>query len=211
VVGDHCLLIDLSWEGTDWDVLDNRAYKEFTVNGREYRIKLDPVIKDTFQGLHQPVSVDLNFTTAFSTIGYSGSVDLDSIRLVQVDTATDAPIEQDATKDGYLRYEVPCSFTKDPAFLPYTNEVGTLTFSLDGTQGPATSEYHVYFNNRYTTYTGPVLSAEAAGVFQTRFDIQQGGYQIPGWVYVLDGSVTFTGYGNSAMKTYYINLTHAPS
>jgi hypothetical protein len=215
ILGDHKLVVNLSWDGEDWVITDDLTDMNFTVRGWDYRIPLSQVIKDSVQGLHQPVTVDLDLSAALASLpGAMGSVDVDSIRLVQVDPATDIMIEQDATKSGYLRYEVPSAFTPDPAFQPLSNAVGTLTFSLDGTQGPATSEYHVYFSTEedMIAYPGPASSGKSvAGVFQTRFDIQQGGYQIPGWVYVLDGEVTFTVSGNSLSKTYYLNLTHYDS
>lgn len=90
----------------------------------------------------KPAEVSLNFTSLLSALGTSGTLDLGSLRLLEVDAG-----------GAVLDESVPFQFDQAAGFNAATNASGTLVFLLEGaTASGATRRYHLYFD---TTARGP--------------------------------------------------------
>lgn len=106
-----------------------------------YRVPLQVGANGTARA-DKPAEVSLNFTSLLSTLGASGALDLDSLRLLEVDA-----------QGAVLDESVPFQFDQAAGFNAATNAAGTLVFLLEGaTASGATRRYHLYFD---TTSHGP--------------------------------------------------------
>jgi len=217
ILGDHELIVELSWNGSDWIESDDIASSKFSVRGWDFRIPLSLVNETDVVGLFEPCTVEINLTSALVSVNSlgRGPVDIDSLRLVQVNSSSNSLIaygpSEAAGVGGYRKYEIPLSFTPDTGFDPDKNAKGNLSFFINGTDEVNMKQYYIYFDtvrNR-TTYPGPTLSDRNIDPFQLRFDIEGGGRFVPGWVYAMSGTIIFEAYGSDDLATYYINLTHA--
>jgi hypothetical protein len=86
--------------------------------------------------LDKPAEVTLNFTQLLASLGIGGELDLDSLRVVEIDDG-----------DNILDAAVPFQFDPAGNFNAATNARVSLTWILKGdTASDATRRYHVYFD-----------------------------------------------------------------
>ena len=110
---------DSKWWDAGWD------YRvEVTANAAGYARK------------NKPAEFDLNFTQLWSTLGASGTLDPNSIRVVEVDG-----------NDNVIDADVPFQFDRAADFNAATKAAGTVVVIMEGnTAAGATRTYHVYFD-----------------------------------------------------------------
>lgn len=115
--------------------IDNKAATEWWNNTWGYRVAFE-VDSGNYVRTNKPVSVNLNLTTALSTINKSGNVDTDSFRVVEVDS-----------NGQVINPEVPFQFDKTNNFNSSTNATGELTWILQNeTQKNTKRNFHLYFD-----------------------------------------------------------------
>lgn len=104
-------------------------------NNWDYRVLISVNTGD-FARRDKPVEAGINFTQLLTSVGRSGSLDTNSIRVVEID-------ENNAVIDDAVIYQ----FDPVGSFEPETNASGTLIWLLKGDTPPAvTRRYHVYFD-----------------------------------------------------------------
>jgi hypothetical protein len=88
-----------------------------------------------FDRSEKPAELPVNFTTALSSIGRSGSLDENSLRVVEVDAG-----------GNVLDLDVPWQFDKDADFNAASKASGTIILILKGTTASSQDRYYdVYF------------------------------------------------------------------
>jgi hypothetical protein len=166
--------------GTSIDIINKFRWWNVTWN---YRV---PVIIDNYQVAEMgavnrtnfPVEYKVNFTYIFRDIGYNGTFDDKSIRIVEYakngtmlefkpvnyEYTTDANMDykldlddklQVYVQDSYWndnpskKYENPSQFDPDPEYNAKTNAIGTVVWILNGITPAGGSRYYfLYFNDR---------------------------------------------------------------
>ena len=99
-----------------------------------YRV---PVVAGSaaYDRVDKPAEFSVNFTQLLSALGQAGSLDLNSIRVVEVDN-------QQQVIDTAVAYQ----FDQDPGFDPVSNAAGKLVVIMSGSTPANTSRYyHAYF------------------------------------------------------------------
>ncbi len=115
--------------------IDNKAATQWWNNGWSYRVAFE-VDSGNFTRTNKPVAVTINLTTALNSISKSGSVDTDSFRIVEINSAGEV-----------VNAEVPFQFEKTSNFNPLTNATGELIWILQGeTQKNIKRNYQLYFD-----------------------------------------------------------------
>jgi len=100
-----------------------------------YRVPLS-VNAGGFARQDKPAEASLNFTQLLNSLGNSGPLDINSLRVVEVDGS-----------NNVLDAAVPFQFDPASDFNASANASGLLTFMLKGsTASNATRQYHVYFD-----------------------------------------------------------------
>ena len=93
----------------------------------------------THARVDKPAEVAVNFTELLTASGESGALDLNSLRVVEIDVSGQLVNPADP--------EVPFQFDPDPAFDAAANAVGTLIVLVEGTTVPNTTRFfHIYFD-----------------------------------------------------------------
>jgi hypothetical protein len=88
---------------------------------------------------------DVNFTTVLNEIGENGELDLNSLRIIEVDEA-----------NQLLNDIVPFQFDPDELFDASANAVGKIVILLTGNTGSSTTRYyHIYFDLVGKAFTPP--------------------------------------------------------
>lgn len=120
----------------------------------------------------RPAEVELDFTALLDGAGESGALDLDSLRVVEVDA-----------QNHVMDESVPFQFDKAAGFQPSKKAKGTLIVLLEGkTAAGETRRYHVYFDltgGSFTPADVPALvkltdNATDEGFSSYRLQIQNG-------------------------------------
>jgi hypothetical protein len=116
----------------------------------------------------RPAEVPINFSTILNSLGASGSLNTNSIRVVETDSI--GTIQNSA---------VPFQFDKDPTFDSASSASGALVFMLTGTTPSAAKRYFdVYFD---TNSAIPVASVvPLVGVDENASDEGQSAYKVTG-------------------------------
>lgn len=117
----------------------------------DYRL---PVVVDAagYERNNAPVELDLNFTTLFANVGVVGGVDLDSLRVVEVDE-----------NNNVVDSAVPFQFDESDTFDATTNADGTLIFLLSGTTSATASRaYHIYYDLVGKAFSPASVTAQVA-------------------------------------------------
>ncbi len=100
-----------------------------------YRVPVT-VSANSFSRNNKPVEVPINFTTLLNSLGKSGSLDPNSIRVIEVDNA-----------DNTLNANVPFQFDKGAGYNAATNAEGTVVFLMEGnTGGGQARRFQIYFD-----------------------------------------------------------------
>lgn len=100
-----------------------------------YRVGID-VDADGYARVNKPVEVDINFTTLLNGLGETGSLETESIRVVEINGAGVVVVDN-----------VPFQFDKADNYHATNNARGTLVFLMQNSTGTnATRRYHVYFD-----------------------------------------------------------------
>lgn len=96
-----------------------------------------------FERFEKPVEVDLDFTQLLSELGQTGTLDENSIRVVETNSI-----------GKVLNASVPSQFNKDTDFNATTKASGTIVFIMDGvTQASGTRYYYIYFDLTGASYS----------------------------------------------------------
>ncbi len=113
-------------------------------NAWSYRVPLT-VSADGYERYDKPVEATVNFTQLLNSLGQSGALDLNSIRVVEVDAAAQL-----------VDADVPFQFDPDPDFDAMNNASGTVVFIMEGaTTANATRYYHIYFDVTGGSFSPP--------------------------------------------------------
>ncbi len=151
------LASDLVWWNNNWD----------------YRVEVTAAAAG-FARKNKPAEFELNFTQIWSTLGKTGTLDPNSIRVVEVD-ANDAVIDD----------AVPFQFDRAVDFNAATKATGTLVLILEGNTAAGTSRsYHVYFDVTGKGFAPPTVPAQVTltegvadeGKAAYKIDTQNGTY-----------------------------------
>ena len=127
------LASDLVWWDSNWD----------------YRVEVTAAAAG-FARKNKPAEFELNFTQIWSTLGKTGALDPNSIRVVEVD-ANDAVIDD----------TVPFQFDKAVDFNATNKAAGTLVLIMEGnTAAGASRRYHVYFDVTGKGFAPPSVPAQ---------------------------------------------------
>jgi hypothetical protein len=132
-------------------------------NTRRYRTALDVNVGSTAR-TDQPAERSINFTTVLSSLGRSGSLVDDSIKVIEVS----------ADGQTVINDNVPFQFDKDSDFNASSNASGNLVILLNGTTAAnATRHYQVYFDTT-GSFSAPsvtsLVSVDDDGVSDEGFD-----------------------------------------
>jgi hypothetical protein len=101
----------------------------------DYRVAVN-VDANNYQRTDKPVEVELNFTTLLANAGASGALDLNSLRVVEINA--NAQIVNTA---------VPFQFDQDAAFNASSNARGKLIFFMtSSTSASGGRTFHIYFD-----------------------------------------------------------------
>lgn len=114
-----------------WD--DSRSFR--------YTVTVDA---NGYERIDKPVDVNINFTKLIKGIGKTGTLDENSIRIVEISSI-----------GTILNTDVQYQFDKASDYDPDNNAAGTIIFIMDGTTTSSkTRYYHIYFG-----LTGPSYSS----------------------------------------------------
>ena len=103
-----------------------------------------------FERTNKPAEVAIDFTSLFANAGQSGSLDLNSLRLVEVNLA-----------GNVLNDNVAYQFDKVSTFNAATKAQGTLVFMLNGTtQANSGRLFQLYFDRTGKSFTAPTFSPQ---------------------------------------------------
>jgi hypothetical protein len=120
-----------------------------------------------FDRSEKPAELPVNFTAALSSIGRSGSLDENSLRVVEVDAG-----------GTVLNPDVPWQFDKDSDFNAASKASGTLVLIMKGTTLAAQDRYyHVYFALSGGGYTPASVTPQVAFTDNVQ-DAGQASYKI---------------------------------
>lgn len=110
---------DLVWWNNDWD----------------YRVEVTANAASVAR-TDKPAEFDLNFTQIWASLGKTGTLDPNSVRVVEVDA-----------NDNVIDATVPFQFDEATDFNAATKAAGTVVVIMEGnTPAGATRRYHVYFD-----------------------------------------------------------------
>ncbi|HOU40705.1 MAG TPA: hypothetical protein PK829_05515 [Promineifilum sp.] len=127
------LASDLVWWDENWD----------------YRVTVTAAAAG-YARKDKPAEVALNFTQLWSSLGKTGTLDPNSIRVVEVD-GSDAVIDD----------TVPFQFDKAKDFNAASKAAGTLVLIMEGnTPAGATRRYHVYFDVTGKGFAAPNVPSQ---------------------------------------------------
>lgn len=119
---------DLVWWNNDWD----------------YRVEVTANAAG-FARTDKPAEFDLNFTEIWASLGKTGALDPNSVRVVEVDA-----------NDNVIDDTVPFQFDEATDFNATTKAAGTVVVIMEGnTAAGATRRYHVYFDVTGKGFTPP--------------------------------------------------------
>jgi len=126
---------DLVWWNTNWD----------------YRVKVTAGAAG-FARKDKPAEFELNFTQIWSSLGVTGTLDPNSVRVVEVDA-----------DDNVIDENVPFQFDKAVDFNAASKAAGTVVLIMEGnTPAGATRRYHVYFDVTGKGFTPPNVASQIA-------------------------------------------------
>jgi len=127
--------------------IDDKAATNWWNNEWNYRVPIT-VNSGNFDRTDKPAELDINFTQIISGLGKSGTLDLNSLRLIEVN--------QSGT---VTNQNVPFQFDKAANYNQSTNASGKLTFLLAGNTAKNTArQYHLYFGTTGKTYAPATVS-----------------------------------------------------
>jgi hypothetical protein len=111
----------------------------------------------------------VNFTQLLSALGKSGTLDVNSLRVIETNAA-----------GTILDASVPFQFDKDTDFNATTKASGTMVVLMKGTTGSSASRYYdVYFETTGGSFSPPVFAA-LVGIDENSSDGGQAAYRIDG-------------------------------
>ena len=127
------LASDLVWWDDDWD----------------YRVEVTAAAAGHARK-NKPAEFALNFTQVWSSLGKTGTLDPNSIRVVEVDA-----------NDAVLDAAVPFQFDRAADYNAASKATGTLVLIMQGnTPAGATRRYHVYFDVTGKGFAPPSVPAQ---------------------------------------------------
>lgn len=127
------LASDLVWWDSNWD----------------YRVPVTAAAAG-FVRKDKPAEFDLNFTSLWASLGKTGTLDPNSIRVVEVDG-----------DDNVIDDSVPFQFDKATDYNAASKAAGTVVLIMEGnTPAGATRRYHVYFDVTGKGFAPPNVPAQ---------------------------------------------------
>ncbi len=138
---------DPGWQFVSWDA--EGAQSNWWDSQWDYRVPVTVSANGT-QRKNKPAEVDLDFDTFIASLGKTGTLDPNSVRVVEVDQAgdlvdADVPFQFDVKRVLNDQYDP----NKFPGAVCDTEVPGsgTVTFILEGTTGANVDRfYHIYFD-----------------------------------------------------------------
>ncbi len=139
---------------------------EWLDSTRDYRVELT-VNSNGFERTDKPADIALNFTSLLGELGENTAVDIDSLRVVEVDT------------DGQpVNTNVPFQFDPDPGFDASTMATGTLVVMVEGQTAASEDRiFQTYFDVVGGTFT-PASFPDLVAVTDNVADEGQDSFQI---------------------------------
>ena len=117
--------------------------------GWDYRVEVTANAAG-FPRKNKPAEFDLDFTQLWSSLGASGTLDPNSIRVVEVDSG-----------DNVIDADVPFQFDKAAGFNAATKAAGTIVIIMEGnTAAGAERTYHVYFDVTGKGFPAPSVTPQ---------------------------------------------------
>jgi uncharacterized repeat protein (TIGR02543 family) len=168
----------------------------------DYRVEVTAGAASTARK-NKPAEFSLNFTQLWSSLGKTGTLDPNSIRVVEVDGA-----------DNVIDADVPFQFDKATDYNAATKAAGTLVLIMEGnTAAGATRRYHVYFDVTGKGFSAPNVPAQVT-LTTSSSDESIGAYKIQattGTLYIHKGSGGVSSYNdlNGADWVSWKNVTGA--
>lgn len=136
----------VGWDFVSWDVTGNQKWWD---NGWDYRVPVT-VGADGHARKNKPVDVKVNFTTVLNSLGKTGALDPNSIRVVEVDE-----------NDNVIDDEVVSQFDPEATYNASTNALGTVIFIMEGNTGANQSRrYHIYFDVTGKNFAPPAYTPQ---------------------------------------------------
>lgn len=134
------------WQFDRWELSSDLVWWN---NGWDYRVAVTAGAAGHARK-DKPAEIDLNFTAIWASLGKTGTLDPNSIRVVEVD-ASDAVVDDN----------VPFQFDKAVDFNASSKAAGTLVLLMEGNTGAgAQRRYHVYFDVTGKGFTAPSFPAQ---------------------------------------------------
>lgn len=139
---------DPGWEFVSW--AEEGAQSDWWDNQWGYRVPIT-VAANGFQRQNKPAGVDINFNALITSLGATGSLDPNSIRVVEVDQAGNV-IDEDVAfqfdvKQNLNEQWTPGNLQPPPACSTSVPGSGRVTLIVKGTTAAnAERHYHVYFD-----------------------------------------------------------------
>lgn len=139
-------------QGTKWlrqDTVGGGGSENWWNTGWDYRLPITVNAGGTARS-DKPVDVALNFTSLLSGLGETGALDVNSIRVLEVNGS--GIVVDD---------NVPFQFDQDANFDAATNAAGTLVWLMEGATGASEARtYHIYFDVTGGSFTPPSFTPQ---------------------------------------------------
>ncbi len=135
---------DYGWQFAHWALTP--AWWD---NNWRYRLPIQ-VNANGYPRADKPAEAAVNFTALLASLGQTNPVDVNSLRLIEVDA-----------DDQIIDPAVPFQFDQDAAFDAATNAAGTLVFLLNGaTPNNGERLYHLYFETTGSSFAAPTFTPQ---------------------------------------------------
>lgn len=152
--------------------------------GWDYRVEVTAGASG-YARKNKPAEFDLNFTQLWTSLGTTGTLDPNSIRVVEVDV-----------NDNVLDADVPFQFDKASDFNAATKAAGTVVLIMEGNTGAgATRTYHVYFDVTGKGFSTPNVTPQVTLSEQADEGVGAFKLQTPtGTIFIHKSSAGVSGY-----------------
>jgi uncharacterized repeat protein (TIGR02543 family) len=151
------------WMFDKWVVASDLVWWD---NNWDYRVEVTAAAAG-YARTNKPAEFELNFTQLWSSLGKTGTLDPNSIRVIEVGAG-----------DAVLDAAVPFQFDRATNYNASTQAAGTLVLIMQGnTPAGASRRYHVYFDVTGKGFTPPNVPAQVT-LTQGIVDENQSSYKI---------------------------------
>jgi len=152
--------------------------------GWDYRVKVTAAAAG-YARKNKPAEFDLNFTQLWTSLGTTGTLDPNSVRVVEVDA-----------NDNVIDADVPFQFDRASDFNATSKAAGTVVLIMKGNTGAGiTRTYHVYFDVTGKGFPAPSVAPQI--VLSEKSDEGVGAFKIEtstGTIFIHKSSGGVSGY-----------------